>query len=76
MAVHGRYGEPCPRCGEEDPAVFCYADNENQTIAPAARTGGKVLADRSLVRDYYTPNWPRHGWKNLKALEAALIDNP
>lgn len=48
MAVHGRYGEPCPRCGEKIQRIR-YADNETNYCA-GCQTGGKVLADRSLSR--------------------------
>src|SRR5579871_5682840 len=48
MAVHGRYGQPCPRCGEKVQRIR-YADNETNYCA-RCQTGGKVLADRSLSR--------------------------
>ena len=48
MAVHGRYGEPCPRCGAAIQRIR-YADNETN-YCPTCQTGGKVLADRSLSR--------------------------
>jgi formamidopyrimidine-DNA glycosylase len=48
MAVHGRYGEPCPRCGEKVQRIR-YADNETNYCA-RCQTGGKVLADRGLSR--------------------------
>ncbi len=48
MAVHGRYGEPCPRCGEKIQRIR-YADNETNYCA-RCQTGGKLLADRSLSR--------------------------
>ncbi len=48
MAVHGRYGEPCPRCLEKIQRIR-YADNETNYCAKC-QTGGKVLADRSLSR--------------------------
>src|SRR5213083_2627252 len=48
MAVHGRYGQPCPRCGEKIQRIR-YADNETNYCA-RCQTGGKVLADRSLSR--------------------------
>ncbi len=47
MAVHGRYGEPCPRCGEKILRIR-YADNETNYCA-RCQTDGKVLADRGLV---------------------------
>ena len=48
MAVHGRYGKPCPRCGELVQRIR-YADNETNYCA-RCQTGGKLLADRSLSR--------------------------
>jgi len=48
MAVHGRYGKPCPRCGDTVRRIR-YADNETN-YCPACQTGGKVLADRALSR--------------------------
>ncbi|HKO05987.1 MAG TPA: DNA-formamidopyrimidine glycosylase family protein [Candidatus Acidoferrales bacterium] len=63
MAVHGRYGEPCPRCGEQIQRIR-YADNETNYCA-RCQTGGKLLADRSLSR-LLGSDWPR----TLEALEA------
>jgi formamidopyrimidine-DNA glycosylase len=48
MAVHGRYGKPCPECGERVRRIR-YADNETN-YCPRCQTGGKVLADRALSR--------------------------
>ncbi|HEY6766512.1 MAG TPA: DNA-formamidopyrimidine glycosylase family protein [Candidatus Sulfotelmatobacter sp.] len=56
MAVHGRYGEPCPRCGEKVLRIR-YADKETNYCA-RCQTGGKVLADRSLSR-LLGKDWPR-----------------
>ena len=56
MAVHGRYGEPCLRCGEKIQRIR-YADNETNYCA-RCQTGGKVLADRSLSR-LLGSDWPR-----------------
>jgi formamidopyrimidine-DNA glycosylase len=56
MAVHGRYGEPCPRCGEKVLRIR-YADNETNYCA-RCQTGGKILADRSLSR-LLGSEWPR-----------------
>jgi formamidopyrimidine-DNA glycosylase len=56
MAVHGRYGEPCPRCGEKIQRIRC-ADNETNYCA-RCQTGGKVLADRGLSR-LLRADWPR-----------------
>jgi len=63
MAVHGRYGEPCPRCGEKIQRIR-YADNETSYCA-RCQTGGKVLADRGLSR-LLRSDWPR----TLEELEA------
>src|ERR1700677_1239176 len=48
MAVHGRFGEACPRCGEPVQRIR-YADNETNYCA-RCQTGGSLLADRSLSR--------------------------
>lgn len=56
MAVHGRFGEPCPSCGEKVQRIR-YADNETNYCA-RCQTGGKVLADRSLSR-LLGSDWPR-----------------
>jgi formamidopyrimidine-DNA glycosylase len=48
MAVHGRYGKPCPRCGEPVQRIR-YADNETN-YCPRCQTSGKRLADRALSR--------------------------
>jgi formamidopyrimidine-DNA glycosylase len=63
MAVHGRFGESCPRCGEKIQRIR-YADNETNYCA-RCQTGGKVLADRSLSR-LLGSDWPR----TLEELEA------
>jgi formamidopyrimidine-DNA glycosylase len=56
MAVHGRYGQPCPRCGEVIQRIR-YADNETNYCA-RCQTEGRVLADRSLSR-LLGKDWPR-----------------
>lgn len=56
MAVHGRYGMACPRCGEPIQRIR-YTDNETNYCA-RCQTGGKVLADRSLSR-LLGADWPR-----------------
>jgi formamidopyrimidine-DNA glycosylase len=56
MAVHGRFGEPCPWCGKPVQRIR-YADNETNYCAEC-QTGGKVLADRSLSR-LLGKDWPR-----------------
>jgi formamidopyrimidine-DNA glycosylase len=48
MAVHGRYGQPCPVCGAPVQRIV-YADNETNYCA-RCQTGGRVLADRALSR--------------------------
>jgi formamidopyrimidine-DNA glycosylase len=63
MAVHGRYGKPCPRCGEPVQRIR-YADNETNYCAKC-QTGGRVLADRALSK-LLGKDWPR----TLDELEA------
>jgi formamidopyrimidine-DNA glycosylase len=63
MAVHGRFGQPCPRCGEKIQRIR-YADNETDYCA-RCQTGGKLLADRGLSR-LLKQDWPR----TLDELEA------
>jgi formamidopyrimidine-DNA glycosylase len=63
MAVHGRYGQSCPRCGEKIQRIR-YADNETNYCV-RCQTGGRLLADRSLSR-LLRSDWPR----TLEELEA------
>jgi len=56
MAVHGRYGQPCPVCGSPVQRIR-YAANETNYCA-TCQTAGKLLADRSLSR-LLTKDWPR-----------------
>jgi len=63
MAVHGRFGQPCPTCGQPIQRIR-YADNETNYCAQC-QTNGKVLADRSLSR-LLGKDWPR----TLDELEA------
>lgn len=63
MAVHGKYGKPCPRCGTRVQRIR-YADNE-MNYCPTCQTEGKLLADRSLSR-LMRGDWP----KTLDELEA------
>ena len=56
MAVHGRYGKPCPVCGAPVQRIV-YADNEANYCA-RCQTGGKLLADRALSK-LLKKNWPR-----------------
>jgi formamidopyrimidine-DNA glycosylase len=63
MAVHGRYGQPCPRCGAKVQRIR-YASNETNYCA-SCQTGGRLLADRALSRLLHE-DWPR----TLDELEA------
>jgi formamidopyrimidine-DNA glycosylase len=63
FAVHGKFGQPCPRCGSPVQRIR-YADNETDYCA-TCQTGGNVLADRSLSR-LMGSDWPR----TLDELEA------
>jgi formamidopyrimidine-DNA glycosylase len=56
MAVHGRFGLPCPVCGAPVQRIR-YADNETN-YCPRCQTGGQILADRSLSR-LLRDDWPR-----------------
>lgn len=63
MAVHGKYGKPCPRCGAKVQRIR-YASNETDYCA-VCQTGGKLLADRGLSR-LLREDWPR----SLEEMEA------
>ena len=56
MAVHGRFGQPCPECGAKVQRIR-YADNETN-YCPRCQTGGRLLADRALSR-LLRSDWPR-----------------
>lgn len=56
MAVHGKFGQPCPRCGTKVQRIV-YAANETN-YCPTCQTGGKLLADRSLSR-LLKEDWPQ-----------------
>lgn len=56
MAVHGRYGKPCPRCGEKVQRIRHAANETN--YCPKCQTGGRLLADRALSR-LLKQDWPR-----------------
>ena len=56
MATHGRYKEPCPRCGNKIQRIR-YGSNETN-YCPTCQTGGKLLADRALSR-LLKDDWPR-----------------
>jgi formamidopyrimidine-DNA glycosylase len=62
MAVHGRYGKPCPVCGTKVQRIV-YAENESN-YCPKCQTGGKLLADRALSQ-LLKGDWP----KTLEELE-------
>jgi formamidopyrimidine-DNA glycosylase len=57
MAVHGRYGKPCPVCGAPVQRIV-YADNETNYCA-RCQTGGRILADRAMSRLLHD-DWPRN----------------
>jgi formamidopyrimidine-DNA glycosylase len=69
MAVHGRFGRPCPVCGTAVQRIV-YAENETN-YCPRCQTGGKVLADRSLSRLLHD-DWPR----SIEELEASHKPSP
>jgi formamidopyrimidine-DNA glycosylase len=56
MAVHGRYGQPCPRCGAPVQRIV-YARNE-ANYCSRCQTGGRLLSDRALSR-LLKDDWPR-----------------
>jgi formamidopyrimidine-DNA glycosylase len=65
MAVHGKYGKPCPVCGSPVQRIV-YAANE-ANYCPTCQTGGRLLADRALSRLLHD-DWPRtlEEWEDLK----------
>ncbi|BCS31528.1 formamidopyrimidine-DNA glycosylase [Luteitalea sp. TBR-22] len=65
MVAHGRYGQPCPRCGTPIQRLV-YAQNE-ANYCPRCQTGGKLLADRALSR-LLREDWP----KSLEELEERM----
>ncbi|TPV93338.1 MAG: formamidopyrimidine-DNA glycosylase [Myxococcales bacterium FL481] len=67
MAVHGRYGQPCPRCSGPVQRIV-YASRETN-YCPACQTGGRLLADRGLSR-LLRKDWPR----SLEELERRRAD--
>jgi len=67
MAVHGKYGKPCPVCGSPVQRIV-HAENETNYCA-TCQTGGKLLADRSLSR-LLKQDWPR----SLEAMEEMKIE--
>ena len=62
MAVHGKFGKPCPRCGTKVQRIVYEANETN--YCPKCQTGGKLLADRSLSR-LLRGDWP----KSLEEME-------
>jgi len=69
MAVHGKYGMPCPQCGTRIQRIR-YANNETN-YCPKCQTGGKLLADRALSR-LMKQDWPRT-LEELESLGADLL---
>jgi formamidopyrimidine-DNA glycosylase len=67
MAVHGKYGKPCPVCGTKVQRIV-YAENE-ANYCPTCQTGGKLLADRALSQ-LLRGDWP----KTLEELEERKRD--
>jgi formamidopyrimidine-DNA glycosylase len=65
MAVHGKYGKPCPRCGTKVQRIR-YASNETN-YCPKCQTDGRLLADRALSR-LMKQDWPR----TLEELESLI----
>ncbi len=65
MAAHGRYRQPCPKCGSPIQRIV-YAENETN-YCPTCQTGGKLLADRAVSR-LLRSDWPR----TLEELETHL----
>jgi formamidopyrimidine-DNA glycosylase len=75
MAVHGKYGQPCPTCGSPVQRI-AYADNEANYCA-TCQTGGRLLADRSLSR-LLKADWPRTlaELEERKAVRGATVAGP
>jgi formamidopyrimidine-DNA glycosylase len=71
MAVHGRYGKPCPVCGSAVQRIR-YADNETN-YCPTCQTDGRLLADRALSR-LLKEDWPR-SLDELDEIRAARSDS-
>ena len=72
MAVHGRYGEPCPACGTKVRRIR-YASSETN-YCPRCQTGGKLLADRALSR-LLRQDWPRTP-EELEELRRSSLNPP
>ncbi len=69
MAVHGRFGKPCPVCGSRIQRIV-HAENETN-YCPRCQTGGKLLADRALSR-LLKSDWPR----TAEELEERRLGSP
>ena len=69
MAVHGRYGKPCPVCGTTVQRIR-YAENETN-YCPRCQTAGRLLSDRSLAR-LLKDDWPR----TIEELEVRRAQRP
>jgi formamidopyrimidine-DNA glycosylase len=69
MAVHGRYGKPCPVCGTTVQRIR-YAENETN-YCPRCQTAGRLLSDRSLAR-LLKDDWPR----TIEELELRRAQRP
>ncbi len=69
MAVHGKYGQPCPRCGSKIQRIRYAANETNYCVR--CQTGGKLLADRGLSR-LLREDWPR----SLEELELRKTQRP
>jgi formamidopyrimidine-DNA glycosylase len=72
MAVHGKYGLPCPACGTKVQRIV-YKGNETN-YCPACQTGGKLLADRSLSRLLHG-DWPK-SLEEMEERKDALRSDP
>jgi formamidopyrimidine-DNA glycosylase len=72
MAVHGKYGQPCPVCGTKVQRIV-YADNE-ANYCPTCQTEGRLLADRSLSR-LLKEDWPR-SLEELEERKAQRVTPP
>lgn len=73
IAVHGKFGQPCPVCGTSVQRIV-YASNETN-YCPTCQTGGKLLADRSLSRLLHG-DWPKSLEEMEDRKEASRVDGP
>jgi formamidopyrimidine-DNA glycosylase len=72
MAVHGRFGKPCPTCGSPVQRIV-YSENECN-YCPICQTGGKILVDRALSR-ILKRDWPRT-LDELEELQSRMVSPP